>query len=128
MRLLLDTHAFLWWDLTPEKLPNSLRHSLENSGNVVYLSHISIWEMQIKSQLGKLNLRLSLEQLIQEQKATNGIMLQSLYESHIYGLDKLPHHHRDPFDRLLISQALIEGLTLITNDSQIQQYDINTVW
>lgn len=84
--------------------------------------------MQIKQQLGKLTLRLSLEQLIQDQKSRNNIQLLSLYESHIYSLSNLPLYHRDPFDRLLISQSLIENLNLVTDDEQIKKYPVQTVW
>ena len=102
-----------------------LRISLKTNVVVYY---ISIWEMQIKQQLGKLTLRLSLEQLIQEQKSKNNIQLLPLYETHIYGLSNLAQHHRDPFDRLLISQAIIENLILITDDEQIKKYSVRTLW
>lgn len=128
MKFLIDTHVFLWWDLTPQKLSTHALEILEDKNTNVYLSHISIWEMQIKSQLGKLNLRSSLNELIQEQQTQNGIVLQPLYEAHIYGLAELANHHRDPFDRLLISQAVIENFVLITDDALIKQYDVNTLW
>lgn len=128
MRVLIDTSVFLWWDALADKLSERVFDVLNDDKTSVYLSHISIWEMQIKHQLGKLNLRLPLEQLIQEQMTENNILLQSLMESHIYGLTQLPHHHRDPFDRLLISQAITENLTLVTSDLHILKYEVNTLW
>ena len=128
MRVLLDTSVFLWMDAVEDKLSAGAYNVLKDEATILYLSYISIWEIQIKHQIGKLTLRLPLEELIQEQRAENNILLQPLMESHIYGLSQLPHHHRDPFDRLLISQAIAENLTLITRDKQILKYDVKTIW
>lgn len=128
MKVLLDTHAFLWWDFEAEKLSADVMQMMQDDTTQVFLSQISIWEMQIKYQLGKLTLRLPLESVIEEQHENNHIYILLLAEAHIYGLANLPHHHRDPFDRLLISQAIIEDLLLITNDSNIIKYAVNTFW
>lgn len=84
--------------------------------------------MQIKHQISKLTLRVPLPQLVQEQTSQNHIMLMPLNDTHIYGLSQLSDHHRDPFDRLIISQAMNENLTLITNDHHIQKYAVTTLW
>jgi len=128
MRILLDTSVFLWMDAAEGKLTADAYNVLKDETTIIYLSYISIWEMQIKHQIGKLNLRLPLADLIQEQRTKNNILLQPLRESHIYGLSELAHHHRDPFDRLLISQAITENLTLITSDAHIMKYDVSTLW
>jgi len=128
MKVLLDTSAFLWMDADEDKLSASVHQTLADETTIIYLSHISIWEMQIKHQLSKLNLRLPLPQLIQEETTGNNIILLPLREAHIYGLSQLPHYHRDPFDRLLIAQAIHEKLTFITSDSRIQQYDVKLLW
>jgi PIN domain nuclease of toxin-antitoxin system len=128
MRVLLDTSTFLWMDASEDKLSTNAHSILEDETTTIYLSHISIWEIQIKSQLSKLQLRVPLPQLIREQTVKNNILLLQLTDSHIYGLSQLPHHHRDPFDRLLISQAITEDITFITKDTHILKYDVNTLW
>lgn len=128
MRFLLDTSTLLWWDVDTDKLSTEAYDTIQSDKTDIYLSYISIWEIQIKNQLGKLELRVPLQQLVQEQITQNNIILLSLTEKHIYGLSQLPYHHRDPFDRLLISQASAEDLTLITKDSHIPKYDITTLW
>jgi PIN domain nuclease of toxin-antitoxin system len=128
MRLLLDTHAFLWWDESPKKLSKTAFAAIEDDNNELYLSLISIWEIQIKMQLGKLTLRSKLKEIIEQQTTENSIQLLALDTAHIYHLDSLPSHHKDPFDRLLIAQASHENLTMITDDSLIQKYSIATLW
>ncbi|MCA9889985.1 MAG: type II toxin-antitoxin system VapC family toxin, partial [Anaerolineae bacterium] len=102
--------------------------AISDRQNDVYLSLVSLWEMQIKSQLGKLQLVSPMQQLISEQRVRNGIQLMPIKPPHIFGLNDLPHHHRDPFDRLLISQALLEDTWLVTHDRQIQQYNLKIMW
>jgi PIN domain nuclease of toxin-antitoxin system len=91
------------------------------------LSVASIWEMQIKNQLGKLQLRVPLPEIIREQRE-NGIEILPIEPAHIFTLDSLPGHHKDPFDRLLIAQAIVEDAVLLTADPLIQQYPIKTEW
>lgn len=128
MRYLLDTSTFLWWDSSVSKLSTVAYDTIEDETTTIYLSLISIWEMQIKQQLGKLSLRVPLPQLVQEQTSQNNIILMPLNEAHIYRLSQLSDHHRDPFDRLIISQAINENLTLITNDHHIQKYAVSILW
>jgi len=127
MRLLLDTHAFLWVDGEPEKLSRRAQELYEDPENTLFISVASIWEMQIKNQLGKLKLNLPLADLIRQQQE-NGIEILSVAASHVFALDSLPNHHKDPFDRLIIAQAISEGMTLVTADPQIRQYSAPVEW
>lgn len=102
MRYLLDTHAFLWFDNQPAKLSPQVAKICQNKSNALLLSLVSIWEIQIKVQLGKLNLPASLLQIVTNQQKANQIELLPITFAHILGLDGLPFHHNDPFDRLLI--------------------------
>ena len=124
MKLLLDTHIFIWWADAPEKLSATTLAALEDENNDLLLSIASVWEMQIKSQLGKLKLNDSLQNLIQSQQATNGIQLLPIELAHVLVLDTLPLHHKDPFDRLLIAQSITEGATLVSTDSQFSVYPV----
>lgn len=128
MRLLFDTHAFIWWAEEPTKLSPQVFAACKDRSNQLLLSIASIWEIQIKHQLGKLNLKLSLFNLIQEQQQRNNIEILLVDLPHILELEQLPLHHRDPFDRLLIAQARIEGMTLLSNDSTIAQYAVQRLW
>lgn len=128
MNLLLDTHIFIWWDDDYTRLPPALLTALNDPANSIYLSLVSIWEMQIKIQLGKLRFSIPLAQKVRDQRIRNGTQLLPIAEAHIYGLDALPHHHRDPFDRLLIAQANAEKMVLATHDSQFNLYSVTTFW
>jgi PIN domain nuclease of toxin-antitoxin system len=127
MRLLLDTHAFIWWDGEPERLSPHVRALCADPANEMYLSVASAWEMQIKIQLGKMMLRVPLEHVIEDQRS-DGMNILGVRLPHIYGLQRLPRYHGDPFDRLLIAQARTEGMTLISHDHVFSQYDVAVVW
>ena len=124
MKLLLDTHIFLWWADDPEKLSQAALSALQDEANELLLSVASVWEMQIKIQLGKLKLSLPLKDLIKNQRETNELNLLSVELKHVLALDALPFHHKDPFDRLLIAQSLEEDLTLVSVDSQFSAYSV----
>jgi PIN domain nuclease of toxin-antitoxin system len=128
MNLLIDTHVFIWWDDDYEQLPEPLQDELANPQNTIYLSLASVWEMQIKTQLGKLKFSVPLPQKVQDQQSKNRIELLPITKAHIYAVDELPFHHRDPFDRLLIAQARTDNLILVTHDTNIQQYSVITLW
>jgi len=96
--------------------------------NILYLSVASVWEMQIKVQIGKLTLPKSLPDLVQNQQRVNGLLLFAIEPAHIYGLSALPPHHKDPFDRLIIAQARAEGMTIVGNDSMFVQYALQLLW
>ena len=124
MKLLLDTHIFIWWADQPEKLSPTALSALEDNANELLLSVVSVWEMQIKIQLGKLKLNLPLKELLENQQKTNDLTVSPVALTHVLALDALPFHHKDPFDRLLIAQGIVEGLTIVTADSQFSAYPI----
>ena len=128
MKLLLDTHVFIWWDDEAGTLSDAARSALEIPDNDVYLSIASVWEMQIKSDLGKLTFNLSIGEKVASQRLHNGLVVLPVTENHIYELSTLKNHHRDPFDRLLVAQARREGMTLVTADPQVQAYQVATLW
>ncbi|MDZ8259773.1 type II toxin-antitoxin system VapC family toxin [Nostoc sp. ChiQUE01b] len=123
MKVLLDTHIFIWWDSEPEKLSPNILSLLQRTDTKLDVSVVSLWEIQIKSQLGKLTLSQSLEDIYDSQ-SKNGISFLSVIPAHVLNLNTLPLHHKDPFDRMLISQALVEGLTLISIDQIFKLYDV----
>lgn len=127
MKLLLDTHTFLWLDSEPEKLSQHIQELCQDPKNTLLLSVVSIWEIQIKKQLGKLELRIPLSEIVREQQE-NGIEILVIESAHILGLESLPNHHKDPFDRLLISQAVVEDAILISADPLIKQYPVKVEW
>ncbi|WP_353569816.1 type II toxin-antitoxin system VapC family toxin [Candidatus Albibeggiatoa sp. nov. BB20] len=128
MKLLLDTHVFLWLRFAPEKLSQPALAAYQNKQNQAYLSLASILEMQIKQQLGKLELDIELSELVQKQCEHNDIQLLPITLTHILNLQTLPFHHKDPFDRLLISQANSENMTLLTVDALFSNYDVQILW
>jgi PIN domain nuclease of toxin-antitoxin system len=128
MKLLLDTHTFIWWDSSPQKLSPKALALCQNPENILLLSIGSIWEMQIKLQLGKLSLNLPLPELIESQQQTNNIEVLPINLAHLFTLDSLPNHHKDPFDRLLISQAIVENAVLVSGDSILAHYPVKIEW
>ncbi len=99
-----------------------------DQANLLLVSIASLWEIQIKYQLGKLNLKLPLGQIITNQQQNNNIVVLPVTLDHILALETLPHHHRDPFDRLLIAQATLESATLLSKDSIFANYQVNLLW
>ena len=128
MNILLDTHAFLWLRTAPAKIPGRVLAAYYDMGNDVFLSMASVWEMQIKSQLGKLELDIPLGKLIEEQCVNNGLQILPIETHHIYALADLPFHHRYQFDRLIITQSKLENLLLSSADTIFCQYDVNLFW
>jgi PIN domain nuclease of toxin-antitoxin system len=128
MKFLLDTHAFIWWDSDPTKLPPSILALCQDSANTLFVSVASVWEMQIKIQLGKLKLTVPLAEIIERQQHTNQIEILPVNLSHVLALDSLPSHHKDPLNRLLIAQAQVEGAALLSGDAIMAQYPIVVQW
>ena len=130
MKLLLDTCTFLWLIWDEPVLVEGARELIRDPDNTLYLSPISIWEALIKHQRGRLqvNAREPAWQHFTEQRERHDIRALALDEAALRHLVKLPEIHRDPFDRILICQAIEHGLALITADIQIRQYPIRTVW
>jgi PIN domain nuclease of toxin-antitoxin system len=124
MKLLLDTHIFIWWADEPDKLPTSIRTELEDENNTLVLSVVSAWEIQIKYQLNRLTLSAPLQTLIESQQQANELQLLPVELPHVLGLHALPHHHSDPFDRLLIAQAITENCTFVSVDAKVATYSV----
>jgi PIN domain nuclease of toxin-antitoxin system len=128
VKLLLDTHAFIWWDSTPTKLSAAALALCSDPANQLVLSVASLWEIQIKRQLGKMDLRLPLAEIVTHQQETNGVAILEIVQAHVLALEGLPSHHRDPFDRLLVAQAVVEGATLVSADPVLKSYPVELRW
>jgi PIN domain nuclease of toxin-antitoxin system len=122
MRLLLDTHALLWW-LADEGLTEQARDAIADPANLVILSAASAWEISIKKALGKLSAPDDLEQQAEE----SGFSPLPITIAHALAAGRLPRHHDDPFDRMLIAQAFAEGLTIVTHDKRFADYNAPTL-
>ncbi|MGF1616025.1 MAG: type II toxin-antitoxin system VapC family toxin [Gammaproteobacteria bacterium] len=121
MRLLLDTHILLWALDTPERLPLALRNRLESPETEVFFSAASIWEVAIKSALGRVSFRYSPDEIAEGARVTGFIELP-IYSEHAAQVVRLPLHHNDPFDRLLVAQALMMPAKLVTADAALAPY------
>jgi len=127
MRILLDTHIFLWFISGDTQLSTDVRDAIRDPGNDVYLSAISVWEAIVKYQLGKLPLPEHPETYLPKQRELHQISSLTLDESNVLQLAKLPPLHRDPFDRMLICQALQNNLTIATLDSAVRAYPVSVM-
>ena len=128
MNLLLDTHTFIWWAGEPEKLSARALQALEDENNHLFLSFVSLWEIQIKVQLGKMKLGLPLKPWLDSQEQANAIEFLPITQHHIFELDSLPFHHKDPFDRLLIAQSIFEKITIVSADPKLSAYPARLLW
>lgn len=127
MRILLDTHIFLWYISGDKRLSDKIKNEVQDATNEVYLSTVSLWEIIVKYQLGKLPLPHPPEIYIAEQREKHLIASLSLDEQSVAQLANLPSIHRDPFDRMLICQALEHNLTIATMDKDITTYSISII-
>ena len=128
MNLLLDTHIFIWLTSDSKRLSDKSKSLIADLDNVKYLSLVSLWEIQIKHQLGKLELTGDIKTMVDTQRDRNGIELLPITIDQIVNLKNIPLHHRDPFDRLLISQAMVNDFVLISHDSAFEDYDVQVIW
>ena len=128
MRILLDTHAFLWFCGGDQRLTQKARETIENSSNQSLISIASLWEMTIKISLGKLKITQSIDNFFQDQIENNGFDLMPIEFLHLNILVNLPFNHRDPFDRLLIAQAISEKIPIISSDKAFDTYPVNRLW
>jgi PIN domain nuclease of toxin-antitoxin system len=129
MKLLLDTHTFIWWNSEPGKLSDRVLQLFENqTDNEMIVSVVSIWEMQIKIRKGNLTTSVPLEEIVQVSQQQNGIQMLPILIGHILKLNNLPAIHGDPFDRVLVAQALAEEAILVTRDVVLKQYPIQVIW
>jgi PIN domain nuclease of toxin-antitoxin system len=128
LKLLLDTCTFLWLNSDLGRIPERVRRLCADERNQLYLSAVSAWEIAVKHRSGKLKLRLNPEEYITRYRAANGISGLRFREDDAFHLSKLPAIHKDPFDRMLICQAIARGLTILTPDKNITQYPVLTTW
>ena len=128
MRYLFDTHALLWLTTDNISLTKKVRTIFLNSENDIYLSIASLWEMAIKISINKLYLEESLEDFTCNHIIGNDIQILKIELPHIYRLEQLPFHHRDPFDRLIIAQAIEDNLAIISSDGIFDNYSVTRIW
>lgn len=128
MNLLLDSHAFVWWRDEPNNLSPTAFAEISNPNNDVYLSVVTVWELQIKIALNKFTVKGGLEATIKDEQLNNGFQILPVELAHALYLENLPLHHKDPFDRLLISQAIVENMTIVSADKHFANYQVNLLW
>ena len=120
MRLLLDTHVFLWWLQGDRRLSSTTRKAIAEPSSIVHVSAVSVWEAAIKVALG----RLRMDAELPDEISASGFIELPVASTHAWMAGRLPRHHDDPFDRMLVAQAAIEELTIVTNDAALARYDV----
>ena len=128
MKVLLDTRCWLWMQASPERFSASAMQLIDDTDNKLFFSAVSSLEIAIKSAIGKLTLPISPEDYVPDRMQSSGVLGLPIEHSHALRVASLPLHHRDPFDRLLIAQAQVEGLTLLSADRQLGPYDLDIHW
>jgi PIN domain nuclease of toxin-antitoxin system len=128
LKFLLDTHVFLWWVTDDRRLSSAARQVIANREEELFLSAASAWEMALKSRLGRLKLPGKVEAFLIEQMSINDIRALPIQIRHALHTRDLPNHHQDPFDRMIVSQAQLEGLTVLTADPLIGRYKVDVLW
>lgn len=128
MIALLDTHVFLWWITEDPRLPAAVIELIGNSDNELFFSAASCWEIAIKAQLSKIETTGEPEDFIPDQMAKNAVQGLPIQLSHALHVYNLPNHHRDPFDRMIVAQAQLERIPVITSDPLIAKYNVTVLW
>lgn len=129
MKLLLDTHVFIWWTGSPDLLKTDLLETIKNPRNTLYVSAASSWEVQIKLSIGKIQFFEPWQTILEREIENNNITILPITLEHTFALQSLPPIHKDPFDRMLIAQAQVEDQILVTNDRFILEYPgTQTLW
>ncbi|MEW6158515.1 MAG: type II toxin-antitoxin system VapC family toxin [Verrucomicrobiota bacterium] len=128
MKILADTHTFLWFVTDASQLSAKAKTLLEAPDTERFFSLASVWEIAIKTSLGKLTLRKPLEEFLPEQLAANRFNMLNISAEHALRVAQLPFHHRDPFDRMLVAQSLAENLPLVSSDNALDAYGIKRLW
>ena len=124
MKLLIDTQSFIWFVENDKQLPLKIKNELEDHNNTIIISIASLWEMAIKMSLGKLNLSCDIEKMI-DKLYQNGFEILPILPEHIIKLSTLVYFHRDPFDRIIISQGLTENIPIVSSDDVFDEYNVN---
>ena len=128
MTYLLDTHALIWYIGGDKKLSTHARALIDDEENDLFVSNATLWEMAIKFSLGKLDLGKPFAEMFPHQLEINSINILTITVDHLKAVTKLPFHHRDPFDRLIIAQSQVEKLPIISVDSLFDEYNIDREW
>jgi len=128
VKILLDTHAFLWWITDDAKLSKFAREIMGDGENTLFLSAASAWEIAIKARLGRLKIPAQPDRFIAEQMQQNAMQALPIQISHTLHVYHLPKHHQNPFDRMLVAQARLEDLTLLSSDQHMRKYDVEIIW
>lgn len=128
MRILVDTHALLWFQANDPALPMGVRERIEDNANDCLISQASVWEMAIKVSIQKLKLPFPILEFVRTEIVGKGFSLLPLSLEHVCRVEKLPFHHSDPFDRVLIGQLLIEQIPVISRDSRFDSYGVDRIW
>ncbi len=128
MRILLDTNAFLWSITGDRKLGKNAAKAFLREDNSLLLSVASLWEITIKVGIGKLEIPKPVSNFLLEQLRVNGIALLDISPEHVFGIESLPLHHGDPFDRLIISQCVVEKIPVVTGDTVFRKYPVKVIW
>ena len=128
MKLLLDTHTLLWFITSDSKLSLAARLLIDDLANDKFVSVVSLWEIAIKYGLGRLVLSNKFEVLFPNQLTINGFEQLAIENTHLYEFVKLPQHHSDPFDRLIIAQAIAEKMSVVSIDTAFDDYSVNRLW
>jgi PIN domain nuclease of toxin-antitoxin system len=134
MKYLFDTHTFLWAMVSPQKLSTEVKDVILDRNNLIYLSSASVWEIVIKSSLGKIKKidkttsTASIENFIIKSVDVNDFMTLGIAVPHVLEIAKLEDFHKDPFDRILVAQARVENITILTKDKFIMKYKVKTLW
>ena len=128
MKLLLDTHSFLWWIGNDNRLSDTAREAIADVNNDIFFSVVSAWEMAIKIRTGKLSMEAELAGFLKKHLYSNALSVLPISLQHAWQIAHLPLLHRDPFDRMLVAQAQVEKAQLITADPEINNYAVNICW
>lgn len=128
MRLLLDTHTFLWFVLNDPMLSPNARNLIADPGNDIEISPATYWEIAIKISTGKYGLSEPLDVFMKRELAVNHFRVLHIEPHHVNPLTSLPFHHRDPFDRLIISQAMVEQIPVVSSDTAFDRYPVQRLW
>lgn len=128
MRLLIDTHVFVWTVSEPRRLSSRARELLASPEPHWLLSVISAWEIQIKTAIGKMDLQATLAEMIEAERLTNGLQVLDFQLRHVFALGRLPPSRTDPFDRALAAQALAEALPIVSGDATFDQFGVERIW
>ena len=128
MRLLLDTHTFIWYVTNSPKLNSTAQEVINDGNNKILLSIASVWEMAIKHSIGKLNFELPFMSFIESQMQQNSMELLNIKIEYLEIIANLPLHHRDPFDRLIIAQAMVEQIPIVGVDKAFDLYSVQRLW